>query len=193
MKLQSSQGGNGFFEGQMLLAMPSIGDPWFERSVVYMCNHSSEGAMGLVINRRMDWLSFEELLEQLEIELNHAVPDIPIHAGGPVETGRGFVLHTPDYVQDSTLLIGKSMALTATVDILKAVAKQRGPRAYLLALGYASWAAGQLESELSENSWLTLPADEGLIFNTDLDKVWSGAMAKLGVDISQLSAEAGHA
>ena len=184
---------DGYLEDQFLLAMPSMGDTRFERTVIYMCSHSEDGAMGLVVNKPMDWITFSELLDQLSIEVDGRVPDLPIHAGGPVETGRGFVLHTSDFVQDSTLEIGATRALTATVDILKAIAMGTGPRHSLLALGYASWAPGQLESEIQQNAWLTLQADDTLLFETRLDMKYTAAMKRLGIDLSMLSADAGHA
>lgn len=183
----------GYLEDQFLLAMPSMGDSRFERTVIYMCSHSEDGAMGLVVNKSMDWITFSELLDQLNIEVEGHVPDLAIHAGGPVETGRGFVLHTNDFKQDSTLEIGKTRALTATVDILKAIAKGTGPHHSLLALGYASWAPGQLENEIQHNSWLTLPADDYLLFEAEMETKYTGALGKLGIDLSMLSAEAGHA
>lgn len=183
----------GYLEGQLLLAMPNIGDPRFERTAIYMCSHSSEGAMGLVINREIENINFGQLLEQLTIETEGPITDIPIHAGGPVETGRGFVLHSADYVQDTTLIVSETIALTATVDILRAIAEDRGPRNHLLALGYAGWAAGQLEMEIQANGWLSVRADEEIVFNTELEDKWPRAMAMLGVDLSMLSSEAGHA
>lgn len=173
--------------------MPGMGDPRFERSVIFLCSHSSEGAMGLVINRPIDDLNFEQLLEQLGIDTSGPVADIPIHAGGPVETGRGFVLHSADYVQDSTLIVNQRTALTATVDILRAMAEGHGPAHQLLALGYSGWGTGQLEHEMRANAWLNAPADEEVIFNTQMEDKWPRAMAMLGVDISMLSTEAGHA
>lgn len=173
--------------------MPGMGDPRFERSVIFLCSHTSEGAMGLVINHPIDDLSFEQLLEQLAIDTSGPVADISIHAGGPVETGRGFVLHSADYVQDSTLIVNQRIALTATVDILRAMAEGSGPAHQLLALGYSGWGSGQLEQEMQANAWLNAPADEEVIFNTLMEDKWPRAMAMLGVDISMLSTEAGHA
>lgn len=149
--------------------------------------------MGLVVNRGVAHLDFEQLLEQLGIETEGPVTEVPVHAGGPVETGRGFVLHSADYVQDSTLVVSETIALTATVDILKAMAEGGGPRHFLLALGYAGWSPGQLESEIRANAWLTSEADEEILFNTAIDDKWPRAMAMLGVDIRMLSGEAGHA
>lgn len=183
----------GFLQGQLLLAMPSMADSRFERGVIFICSHSDDGAMGLVINRLMDSLTFEELLEQLDIDIEDGVPDLPIHAGGPVETGRGFVLHSTDYKQDTSLLINADFGLTATVDILKAVARGQGPRRHLLALGYAGWSPGQIEREMQANAWLSCPATEELVFNTAPDKMWTQALADMGIDVSMLSSMSGRA
>jgi putative transcriptional regulator len=178
--------------GQLLVAMPHMADPRFARSVVYLCAHSGEGAMGLVVNRLIDSLSFESLLEQLGVEAS--VPaDMPVHFGGPVESSRGFVLHTTDYVQDSTLLIDDEIALTATIDVLKAIAAGEGPKRRVLALGYAGWAAGQLDAEIQANGWLLVPADLDLVFGNGNDSKWARSLAKIGVDLTLLSSEAGHA
>ncbi len=183
-----------YLDGKLLLAMPAMGDPRFDRSVIYVCSHDESGAMGLVINNAFDNLSFKDLLEQLDIEVDHSdLPDVTMHSGGPVEPGRGFVLHSADYVQESTLITSEKLALTATVDILKAIANDHGPHHHLLALGYAGWGAGQLEQEIQNNAWLTAEADEEIIFNTDLEQKWPRAMAMLGVNISMLSSDAGHA
>lgn len=186
-------GSEGFLEGQLLLAMPGMPDPRFDRTVIYICSWSEDGVMGLVINRHMRSLTFRELLEQLDIEVEGEVTDLPIHAGGPVETGRGFVLHSVDYLQDSSLTVSETMALTATVDILKAIAEGEGPQRRILALGYAGWTPGQLERELHTNSWLTCPADEELIFATEPDDMWPRAMAMMGIDVAMLSSLSGHA
>lgn len=183
----------GFLQGQVLLAMPNMTDTRFERGVIFVCSHSDDGAMGLVINRHMDSLTFEELLEQLDIDTDDSVPDIPIHAGGPVETGRGFVLHSSDYSQDTTLDISRDFGLTATVDILKAIAAGKGPRRHLLALGYAGWSPGQIEHEMQENAWLSCPATEELVFGTPPDKMWTHALTAMGIDVSMLSSFSGHA
>ena len=182
-----------YLTGQFLLAMPSMPDPRFARTLIYVCTHNKEGAMGLVINRPFEALDFEGLLEQLDIEVDEFNRDMAIQTGGPVEGGRGFVLHSADYVQDSTLIVSETVALTATVDILKEIAAGRGPRHALLALGYAGWSAGQLEAELQHNGWLTTEADDEILFNTDLEQKYPRALAKLGVDISMLSGDAGHA
>ncbi len=184
---------DGYLTGQLLLAMPAMEDERFTRSVVYICAHTADGAMGLIINRLNSSISFPALLNQLGISTEADVPNIQIFGGGPVEVGRGFVLHSADYVQDSTLVVSETIALTATVDVLSAIAEQRGPRSNLIALGYAGWGPGQLEAEIQNNGWLTVEADEQLVFNTDINMKWPRAMAKIGVNISMLSTDAGHA
>jgi putative transcriptional regulator len=183
----------GYLTGKLLLAMPNMEDPRFARSVIYMCAHTAEGAMGLVINRLNSAIAFPGLLEQLGIETKGPVPNTPIYGGGPVEIGRGFVLHSADYVQESTLVVSETIALTATVDILTAIAEGRGPQAHLITLGYSGWAPGQLEDEIQRNGWLTVDADMDLVFYTDLNMKWPRAMAKIGVDVTMLSSTAGHA
>jgi len=173
--------------------MPSMTDPRFERSVIYLCAHSSEGAMGLVVNRLIDSLTFPGLLEQLGIETSGLHDDLPIHFGGPVESSRGFVLHSADYVQDSTLVIEADVALTATIDVLRAIANGRGPRRCVMALGYAGWAPGQLDAEIQANGWLLVPPDPDLLFDADNESKWERALGKIGIDLSLLSSEAGHA
>ncbi len=184
---------DGYLEGQLLIAMPSMSDPRFARSVIYLCAHSADGAMGLVINRHLGTLTFPQLLEQLEIIANEPVDETVIHFGGPVETGRGFVLHSAEYVQDGTLVVTDEVALTATVDILRLIADGTGPRQNLLALGYAGWGPGQLEAEIQDNAWLNVPADTLLIFGDNIDAKWDLAFAKLGIDPSHLSGSHGHA
>lgn len=179
--------------GKLLLAMPGMGDPRFERAVIFICAHNDDGAMGLVINQPVEDLDYAELLEQLKIEIDGEVSEVTIHEGGPVETGRGFVLHSADFVQDSTSIISETLALTATVDILKAMAEDRGPIHSLLALGYSGWGKGQLENEMIQNAWLTTHADDEIIFNTLLEDKWPRAMKMIGVDVSMLSSDAGHA
>jgi putative transcriptional regulator len=180
--------------GQLLVAMPQMADPRFARSVVYLCAHSADGAMGLVVNRLIDSLTFQNLLEQIGVEQDgSAARDMPIHFGGPVESSRGFVLHSTDYVQDSTLVIEDEIALTATIDVLKAIATGEGPKQRVLALGYAGWAAGQLEAEIQANGWLLVPADLDLVFGNDNGAKWARSLAKIGVDLTLLSSEAGHA
>jgi len=182
-----------FLEGQLLLAMPSMADERFEQSVIYICSHTEKGAMGLVINDVMSDISFSELLKQLDISVTSPIAEKTVHRGGPVEAGRGFVLHSADYVQETTLVVSETLALTATVDILRAIANGTGPKNSLLALGYAGWGAGQLEKEMKNNSWLTAHAGEEIIFNTQTEDKWSRAIAMLGIDLSMLSSESGHA
>jgi len=189
----SSQEQDGYLSGTLLIAMPTMSDPRFERSVIYLCAHSDEGAMGLVLNRLLDSITLPDLLGQLGIDNSQVKGDMRIHFGGPVETGRGFVLHSSDYVQDSSLRVTEDVALTATVDILRDIAAGGGPRQRLLALGYAGWGPGQLDREIQLNGWLTVGADEGLIFGDDLDQRWEQALGKLGIDVSMLSGAAGNA
>jgi putative transcriptional regulator len=179
--------------GQLLVAMPQMSDPRFARTVVYLCAHSSDGAMGLVVNRLIDSLTFSSLLSQLGVEAEGGPADMPVHFGGPVESSRGFVLHSSDYLQDSTLVIDDDIALTATIDVLKAIARGAGPRHRVLALGYAGWAPGQLDAEIQANGWLLVPADLDLVFGGENDAKWQRAIAKIGIDLSLLSSEAGHA
>ena len=188
-----------YLDGQLLIAMPIMTDKRFARSVIYMCAHSSEGAMGLIINQRAAHISFGELLRQLSIAPANGAEDgdlldMDVHVGGPVETGRGFVLHSADYhVNESTLPIDDGVSLTATIDILKAIARGKGPNRAILALGYAGWVAGQLESEIQANGWLHCPADAELLFDRDLEQKYERALSKIGVDPSHLVSEAGHA
>ena len=183
----------GYLTGQLLVAMPTMADPRFERSVIYLCAHSSEGAMGLVVNKLAGSLTFPDLLEQLGIDGPEAREDIRVHFGGPVETGRGFVLHSAEYLQDSSLQVNDAFALTATVDILRDLAYGSGPRQALLALGYAGWGPGQLDQEIQKNGWLHVEADEILVFDGGLEDKWERAIRKLGFDATMLSGDAGHA
>lgn len=184
---------SGYLEGQLLIAMPAMTDERFERAVIYMCAHNEEGAMGLIVNKVLDSISFDELLSQLDIEpaQSDAVPRI--HFGGPVESGRGFVLHSADYIQDSSIVVDDNTALTATVDILRDLAAGGGPKQKLLAIGYAGWGPGQLESEIHENAWLHAPVSDELLFGGDDGSKWDRALKSLGVDISLLSGTAGRA
>lgn len=196
------KGESGFLDGQLLVAMPLMSDRRFARSVIYVCAHSDEGAMGLIINQRATHISAPDLLERLGIdtrtgdeeEVSDDILSLSIQVGGPVETGRGFVLHSGDYFsEDSTLTIESGICLTATIDILKAIAHGKGPDKALLALGYSGWSPGQLESEIQANGWLSCPADPELVFGTDLDAKYARAMAKLGINLSHLVNDAGHA
>ena len=180
--------------GQLLVAMPQMTDPRFERSVVYICAHSeAEGAMGLVINKLVASLTMEELLTHLKLEPGGLGGGHPVHFGGPVEPGRGFVLHSSDYREEATLVVGEEFAITATLDILRAIGKGEGPRRSLLALGYAGWAPGQLDAEMQANGWLSVAADADLVFDSDFDAKWQRALKKLGIDLTMLSTDAGHA
>jgi putative transcriptional regulator len=180
--------------GQLLVAMPQMLDERFARSVVYMCAHSGEGgAMGLVINKTIGSLTMAELFTQLELEPSPHAAGHPVHFGGPVEAGRGFVLHTADYREDATMVVDADIAITATLDILRAIGAGRGPRRCLFALGYAGWAPGQLDAEIQANGWLSVAADSDLVFGRHDEDKWQRALAKLGVHPSALSGEAGHA
>jgi putative transcriptional regulator len=191
----------GYLDGQMLIAMPSMRDERFSRSVIYVCAHSSEGAMGIIVNQIAANVNFPDLLVQLEvipaadvIQLPQRAGSVKVLKGGPVETGRGFVLHSADFfIDNSTLPIDDGICLTATLDILKAIARGDGPASAVLALGYAGWAPGQLENEIQENGWLHCAADSDLIFGTDNDGKYAKALRKLGIDLGMLSSEAGHA
>ena len=180
--------------GTLLVAMPHMLDPRFARSVVYLCAHSeADGTMGLVINKVLGGLTMGELFAQLDIAPGGPFTSRPVHFGGPVETGRGFVLHTADYRDEGTLLVADNLAVTATLDILRAIGKGKGPRQSLLALGYAGWGPGQLDAEIQANGWLSVAADADLVFDPDLERKWSRALDRLGIDLSMLSGEAGHA
>lgn len=183
-----------FLDGQLLIAMPGMGDLRFERSVIFLCAHSADGAMGLIVNKPAPELSFSDLLGQLKIEARVDVKGIRVHFGGPVEHGRGFVLHSSDYsVEESSLSVSPEFAMTATVDILQDIARGEGPAHALLALGYAGWGPGQLESEIQANGWLTAPADEKLVFgHADPDK-WGAALRSISIDPRLLSVEGGRA
>ncbi|MBI76245.1 MAG: YqgE/AlgH family protein [Rhodospirillaceae bacterium] len=182
-----------YLTGNLLLAMPQMLDERFMRSVIYICAHTSDGAMGLVINKIVDSVSFPELLDQLNISTDSADQEIRVHFGGPVETGRGFVLHSADYIKDATLVINDEVALTATIDILKSIADGKGPERSILTLGYAGWAPGQLDQEIQANGWLSLPADNTLVFDNKPENMWENAMKKIGIDFNMLSGQSGHA
>lgn len=182
-----------YLTGQLLVAMPGIGDARFDRTVIYMCAHGPEGAMGLVVNQVLETFTFPDLLEQLSIDSSGVDDRILVHFGGPVDSGRGFVLHSADYLQESTLMVDDNIALTATVDILRAMASGDGPTRSILALGYAGWGPGQLDQEILANGWLTVPADSELVFGPDQDGKWERALEKIGIDPRLLSGEAGHA
>jgi putative transcriptional regulator len=190
-----------FLNGQLLVAMPGMADARFERAVIYLCAHSADGAMGIIVNQAASKVSFSDLLIQLDViaenEAIHLPAEawgVPVIQGGPVETGRGFVLHSADYfVDSSTLTIDSDISLTATIDILRAIAKGRGPGRAVLALGYAGWGAGQLETEIQGNGWLHCPADDAIVFDQALETKYERALRKIGIDPVMLSTEAGHA
>lgn len=186
--------------GQVLIAMPNMGDPRFEKSLIYICAHSSDGAMGFMINRVLDHPTLPDFLEQLGIiterektALPQTLADTMLHSGGPVEPGRGFVLHSPDYHSESTLKVDAAISLTATLEVLRAIATGKGPRRSIIALGYSGWAGGQLEEEITANGWLTDGCDSDLVFDPDPEFKYERAMRTLGVDPSLLSRQAGHA
>ena len=198
--LQKGTGARGFLDGQMLIASPGMQDERFAKSLIYMCAHSSEGAMGIVVNQPAENIKFPDLLVQLNVIPAKDLIELPPKAnvsvlkGGPVETGRGFVLHSADFfIENSTLPIDNGICLTATLDILKAIAQGSGPQSAVLALGYAGWAPGQLENEITQNGWLNCDADAELIFGQDIDAKYEKAMRKIGIDLGKLSSEAGHA
>ncbi|MBE7217327.1 MAG: YqgE/AlgH family protein [Caulobacteraceae bacterium] len=184
-----------FLAGRLLIAAPGIGDPRFERAVILMCAHGPEEAMGIAINRPLDGLSLPDLLDRLGVKSQILIPERAVLVGGPLERERGFVVHTTDYESaDSTLSVGDGLALTATREVLDALGDaEKRPRQSLLALGYANWAAGQLEDELKANVWLICEADEALVFDEDHDTKWSRALAKIGVSAGQLSSLGGTA
>ena len=186
---------DGYLSGQLLIAMPQMTDPRFEHSVVYMCAHNADGAMGLVVNKLVDAMSFTELLRQMELEIESDNLDdqIQVHFGGPVELARGFVLHSTDYVSEATMRVDDSFSMTATIDVLRSIARGSGPGQAIFALGYAGWAPGQLDTEIQSNGWLNVAADQDLVFGREHDIKWTQAVAKVGVDPSFLSSEAGHA
>lgn len=189
----------GFLDGQFLIAMPGMSDSNFLRAVVYVCAHSPAGAMGFIINRAQS-VTFPDVLSHLEllpredlIMLPNEARSFPVQSGGPVEAGRGFVLHSDDYLSDSSIPVSDDISLTATLDILRAISDGRGPSRAVMLLGYAGWGPGQLEFEISNNGWLNCPATENLIFDRALDGKYERALALLGVSPAMLSTEAGHA
>lgn len=191
--------GQGYLDDQFLVAMPGMKDDRFARSVIYVCAHNEDGAMGLIINQAQQLL-FPELLVQLgildqkeAIRLPQKTMDIVVRHGGPVERSRGFVLHSDDYTVDSSMPVVGEICLTATVDILRAMSDGSGPRHVLMALGYSGWGAGQLEQEIAENGWLTCPASVDLLFTPQIDRVYDRVLASIGIDIAHLSSQAGHA
>ncbi|MDS1138514.1 YqgE/AlgH family protein [Nitratireductor indicus] len=188
-----------YLENHFLIAMPGMRDERFARSVIYLCAHSEEGAMGLIINQPQQ-LAFPDILVQLgildqkeAIRLPREARELPVRNGGPVDRSRGFVLHSEDVTVESSMPVSNHIYLTATVDMLRAISLGRGPRQAMMALGYAGWGAGQLETEIGENGWLTCPATPELLFEGDVDRKYEGILAALGIDATHLSHFAGHA
>jgi putative transcriptional regulator len=179
--------------GQILIAMPTMADPRFAQSVIFMCDHSARGAMGIVVNRPLASPSFEDLLRQLNIDPIPPARSIRLCAGGPVDNARGFVLHSTDWTGEGSLKVDASFALTASLDILKAIAGGGGPRQGVLALGYAGWGPGQLDAEMGQNAWLSARADPALVFDDKHETKWRRALATLRIDPLLLSDVAGHA
>ncbi|MDD3288263.1 MAG: YqgE/AlgH family protein [Alphaproteobacteria bacterium] len=185
--------GAGWLTGQFLIAMPNMPDPRFARSVIYICSHGPSGSMGLIVNRLYGELNFRALLGQLNINMSATANDLPVYFGGPVEPGRGFVLHSSDYMREGTVPIDDQISLTATVEILQALADGGGPTRALLALGYAGWGAGQLDAEIQANGWLIAKADANIVFSKDVESKWDSSLAKIGISPTMLSGDVGHA
>lgn len=183
--------------GKLLLAMPSMSDPRFHKSVIFVCAHDENGAMGLVVNQKMQGVAFSKLLEQLgllsDIDVSKGDINIPVMSGGPVEAQRGFVLHGSDFNREETISVNEDFAVTGTVEALKDIAQGNGPDELLFVLGYAGWSPGQLDDEIQQNAWLMLDADQQIIFGTGPDDKWDAAIKRLGIDPSMLSGEAGRA
>ncbi len=188
---------NNFMTGKLLLSMPTINDPRFFKSVIFVCTHDENGAMGLMINSAVPGLNFKELLKQLNIESDPAMADelakIQVMSGGPVEQARGFILHGTDFSQKDTIKISNDIGVTGTIDAMKDIAHGKGPQDMVFVLGYAGWTKNQLEEEIQSNAWLMIDADQNLIFDTPAEDKWDAAIAILGIDPNMLSGTAGHA
>ena len=185
---------DGFLTGKLLIAMPGMADPRFEKSVIFVCSHSSDGALGLIVNKPLEGLPFRDLMTQMDIPVTESTPRVPVMFGGPVETDRGYVLHSNERSNSpATMSVTSEIALTPTIDILRAIARGTGPQKFLFALGYAGWGAGQIEDEIAGNGWIHCDADAELVFRGDAASKWSLALAKLGANISGLSSDIGHA
>ncbi len=182
-----------YLEGRILIAMPTMSDPRFKKTIILLCTHNEEGAMGIVLNKNMEAFTFGSLLEQLEIQHDSNLEKTRVHFGGPVDAERGFILHSTDTVQENSTVIGEGIALTATLDMLERMATGEGPDSSFIALGYAGWGPGQLEAEIQENGWLIVDADPDLVFSDQLTGKWQAAIDKLGFDPGLLSMDAGHA
>jgi putative transcriptional regulator len=185
---------DGFLTGKLLIAMPGMTDPRFEKTVIFMCSHSADSALGLIVNKPIPGLPFRELMTKMEIEVTEATPRAPVMFGGPVDTDRGYVLHSNEQSNSpATLAVTSQIALTPTIDILRAIARGQGPQEFLFALGYAGWGPGQIEDEIAANGWIHCDADNAIIFQSDMPSKWKLALAKLGANISGLSSDVGHA
>ncbi len=183
---------NNFLTEQCLIAMPALEDPNFSQTVTYLCQHSAEGALGIVVNRPLN-MPLKEILDSMEITIeDQSVAEIPVFLGGPVQPERGFILHSPIGAWEGTLTVGHDIGLTASRDILTAIANGTGPEKILVALGYAGWGAGQLEQEIMENAWLTVPADSEILFDLPPAERWKAAAARIGINLDLLSSQAGH-
>ena len=179
--------------GSILVAMPHMKDPRFHQAVIFICGHDDKGAMGIVLNKLVEGLTLSQILTQMSLETQSLKQDIPVHYGGPVETGRGFTLHSPDYHHEASIQISKDVILTTNAEVLQVMAVEKKPKNKILALGYAGWGAGQLEKEMATNAWLQVPADLDLIFHTSPAKCWTKALGKLGISPGSLSLTEGHA
>ena len=187
-------GSGPWLEGKLLIAMPDMSDPRFRKTVIFMCAHSPSGALGIIINKYAGDLRLSELLEQIGLQCATEMADQPVQLGGPVETERGFVLHSRDFFLDEvTLPVSDQIGLTASVEVLRAIADGKGPVQSVVALGYAGWGPGQLEAEMQANAWLHCDGDSDILFSPDMGAKWDMALAKLGVDPSSLSGQSGHA
>jgi putative transcriptional regulator len=191
---QQPQSDKGFLQGKLLMAMPGMPDQRFEQSVILMCSHSEQGAVGLIVNKPIPALPFRDLMAKMDIPVSESTPRVPVLYGGPVETDHGYILHgTAGATRSSTIAITPEIALTPTVDVLRAIAEGRGPQRWLMALGHAGWGPGQIESEIAANGWIHCDADAGIVFDASMDAKWRLAFGKLGAGLSGLSSEAGRA
>ncbi len=194
MKPENQHGDEGFLQGKLLIAMPGMPDPRFDKSVILMCSHSAQGALGVIVNKPIEQLPFRDLMIKMDIPVNTETSRAPVAFGGPVETDRGFVLHTTERVNaTSSMPVTAEIAMTPTIDMLRAIADGRGPRRWLFALGYAGWGPGQIEGEIASNGWIHCDADLNLVFDSEAEAKWRLAIGKLGANLSGLSSEAGRA
>jgi putative transcriptional regulator len=181
-----------FLSGQLLLAMPGIGDPRFERSVIAICSHDEQGALGIGIGHIVPQIGLHSLLKQFDVPTDH-MPDAPVYHGGPVEPQRGFVLHSLDWGGQGTVDVAGRWGMTGTIDVLRVIGTPQGPRRWLVSLGYAGWGAGQLDGEMQRHGWHIAEGDESLLFDVDVDEKWALAFARQGIDARLLANESGHA